>query len=267
MSVVELSRDGDLAELWLNRPHVLNAADAELTRELGTVLQAVAERPPRVLLVRGAGRAFCSGIDRDMVAGGTVPAGFFERAERNRIMLEKLDTITIAALHGHCVGGGLQLAIACDIRIAASNAVLSIPAVGDGLVPGLAPVRLPRLIGLGAARRMLLTGETVGAARALDLGLVDHFVPAGAPPTHEDAETAPAPGTDGVPAFDEAALRAVLGPYLAASPSSVAAIKQLTAHAFAPVPEEVAQVGGALFDASLRSADAARAGAAWRRRG
>ena len=81
-------------------------------------------------------------------------------------------------MHGYCLGGGLQLAIACDIRICSSDCRLGLPAVLEGIFPGMAPVRLPRLIGLGPARRLVLSGEVIGAEESLRLGMVDYVVPA-----------------------------------------------------------------------------------------
>lgn len=179
MSAVLLCVEGALATITLNRPAKLNAIDAALAGALAEAVLRVADEPDvRLVLVRGAGRSFCAGIDRDMLADGELPSGFFELSERARLGLEGMDKITVAELHGHCLGGGVQLAIACDIRIAATDCRLALPAVSDGIIPGMAPIRLPRLIGLGPARRLMLTGEVIGAEEALRLGLVDHVVPA-----------------------------------------------------------------------------------------
>jgi enoyl-CoA hydratase/carnithine racemase len=89
-----------------------------------------------------------------------------------------MDKIVIAALHGYCLGGGLQLAIACDIRICSSDCRLGLPALQEGFFPGMAVFRLPRLIGLAPARRLILSGEVIGPEEALHLGLVDHVAPA-----------------------------------------------------------------------------------------
>ena len=86
-----------------------------------------------------------------------------------RAQLEALNAITIAAVHGYCLSGGLQLAIACDIRVCSSDCRLGLPAVVEGIFPGLATVRLPRLIGLGPARRLILSGELIAAGEALRL--------------------------------------------------------------------------------------------------
>jgi enoyl-CoA hydratase/3-hydroxyacyl-CoA dehydrogenase len=175
---VLLSIDGPLARLTLNRPEVLNAANMAMMEELEAAVGAIESAPDvRVVLVRGAGRSFSSGLDLDMRAHG-VALEFFERQERTRCRLEALDKISIAALHGHCIGGGLQLAIACDLRVCSTDCRLGLPAVMEGIFPGMAPVRLPRLIGLGPARRLILSGELIDAEEALRLGMVDYLAPA-----------------------------------------------------------------------------------------
>jgi enoyl-CoA hydratase len=178
---VLLDVEGPLARVTLNRPEVLNAANLAFMEDFEAVVEALeAAREVKLVLVRGNGRAFSAGLDLDMSAGGKSPAllGFFERQERSRGRLEALDTITIAAVHGYCLGGGLQLAIACDIRICSSDCKLGLPAVLEGIIPGMAPVRLPRLIGLGPARRLVLSGEVIDAEESLRLGMVDYVVPA-----------------------------------------------------------------------------------------
>src|SRR4051794_39431421 len=177
---VLLDVKGPLATVTLNRPEVLNAANLAFMEDFEAVVGALeAASKVKVVLVRGAGRAFSAGVDLDMSAGGKSPEllGFFERQERWRGRLETLDKITIAAVHGYCLGGGLQLAIACDIRVCSSDCKLGLPAVNEGIFPGLAPVRLPRLIGLGPARRLVLSGEMIGPEESLRLGMVDYVVP------------------------------------------------------------------------------------------
>jgi enoyl-CoA hydratase/carnithine racemase len=212
---------------------------------LEAAVEAVAAAPEvRVVLVRGAGRAFSSGLDLDMREAGA-PLEFFERQERVRGRLEALDAITVAALHGHCLGGGLQLAIACDLRVCSTDCRLGLPAVLEGLFPGLATVRLPRLIGLGPARRLILSGEPIGAAAALHLGLVDHLVPA----------ERFASGT-----------AEVLQVYLQAPRAAAGASKRLLRRAFeAPLATLAAEMLP-LLDSCLTSPDVAVARQTWRER-
>jgi enoyl-CoA hydratase/carnithine racemase len=180
-NAVELELVGPVARVALNRPAVLNAMNLAWVEDLEAAMTRVAASTEvRVVLVRGAGRAFCAGIDLDMLAREGMPPGFFEGQERAFHLLETMDKITIAALHGYCLGGGLQLAIACDLRVCSADCRLGLPAVNEGLVPGLAPFRLPRLIGLGPARRLILSGEIITPDEALRLGLIDYLAPADA---------------------------------------------------------------------------------------
>jgi enoyl-CoA hydratase len=181
LGTVLLSVEGPLARITLNRPEVLNAANLALMADFEAVIDAVEAEPDvRVVVVQGNGRAFSAGLDLDMQAGGASPEllEFFERQERSRGRLESLDAIIIAAVHGYCLGGGLQLAISCDLRVCSTDCLLGLPAVLEGIFPAMATVRLPRLIGLGPARRLVLSGELVGAEEALRLGMVDYVVPA-----------------------------------------------------------------------------------------
>jgi enoyl-CoA hydratase/carnithine racemase len=151
----------------------------EWVEGLDAAVSAVAAAPNvRVVLVRGTGRAFCAGLDLNMYTREGMPPGFYELQERAFRKLELMDKITIAALHGHCLGGGVQLAIACDIRVCAADCRIGVPAIHEGLFPGMAPLRLLQLIGLGPARRLILTGTVIGPDEALRLGLIDHLVPA-----------------------------------------------------------------------------------------
>ena len=159
---VLLEIDGPLARITLNRPRVLNAENLAWVEGLVDAVTAVAADPDvRVVLVRGAGRAFCAGMDRDMLGQGGLPPGFYEGQEQAFRALEQMDKVTVAALHGYFLGGGLQLAVACDIRICSSDCRLGLPAGELGLFPGMAVYRLPRLIGLGPARRIILHGDLV----------------------------------------------------------------------------------------------------------
>ncbi len=182
---VLLAFDGPLARITLNRPQVLNAENMAWIAGLSAAVEAVAARPEtRVLLLRGAGRAFCAGMDRDMLSRQGMPPGFYEGQERVFAAIEALDAVSVAALHGYCLGGGLQLALACDLRVCSDDCKLGLPAGELGLFPGMAVFRLPRQIGFGQARRILLTGEWIPPDEALRLGLVDRL----APPERLEAE-------------------------------------------------------------------------------
>ena len=205
---VLVSVDGPVATITFNRPEKLNAADLAQCHALEAAVAAVGAEPGvRVVLLRGAGRSFGSGIDRDMLADG-MPPDFVPSHERSYAALEDMDKLVVGVLHGHCLGAGLLAALACDLRICSTDAVLGLTAARFGLFPAMGTFRLPRLIGLGPARRLILSGETVDPAEAYRLGLVDHLVPAER-------------FADGV---DE-----LVAHYAALSPVRVVAIKRLTA--------------------------------------
>jgi enoyl-CoA hydratase len=236
--------DGPVARITLNRPQKLNAMDLAHCHDLEAAVQAVAAEPDvRVVLVSGAGRSFCSGIDRDMLATQGMPPDFFASHERAYRGLEQMDKLVIAALHGYVLGGGLQLALACDVRIASSDARLGLPATQDGLIPGMAVFRLPRLIGLGHARRLIFSGEVIAPDEALRLGLVDHLLP-----TERFAD-------------DVAEL---VARYAAAPHTAMVAAKRLTARAMGAPQDVVYAELLPMLDACLASPDVAAVGAAWR---
>lgn len=172
-------RDG-VATLTLDRPHVLNAIDPALAAALAEAVDAVTEDPEvRVVVVRGAGPAFCSGMDRTALAAGRVGAPFFRHWARALNRLEDTDRLTIAVLHGWSIGGGLQLAVACDLRLASSDAVLGLGATEHGLIPDGSVLRLARLIGLARAKELTLLNDRIDAEAARALGLVNWVVPPG----------------------------------------------------------------------------------------
>jgi len=169
--------DGHLARLRINRPAALNAANWAWVQDLVTATDYLAKSAEtRVVIVSGEGRAFCSGLDTKELARGNLTPEWFATWEHGVTALARLDAITICAIHGYCVGGGLQVALACDLRISATNAVLSIPAVREGVVAALGPMRLARLIGAGPAKRLCLLGHRFTPEEGLALGLIDEVV-------------------------------------------------------------------------------------------
>ena len=245
-SAVLVQLEGPLARITLNRPTVLNAMNLTWVQELEAAVDRVAAQPDvRVVLIGGAGPAFCAGLDLDMLGREGMPPGFYESQERAFRALELMDKIVIAALHGYCLGGGLQLAIACDIRVCSGDCRLGLPAVQEGLFPGMAPFRLPRLIGLGPARRLILSGEMIGSEEALRLGLVDHLVPA--------------------ERFEEG-LAEILERYLTAPRAASIASKRLMRSTFDAPLDAVYAESLPLLDACRASPEVEAAAAAWRRR-
>lgn len=177
LETMQYESDGDLIRLTLNRPEVLNAVDYRGTVELHRAAQAIYDDPTaRAVIIRGEGRAFCTGIDLKELAAGETPHAYFDHWDRALRLLELSDKLVLCAIQGYALGGGLQLPLASDIRIATSDCQLGLPAAKEGFIPGLGTYRLPRFIGLGRAKRMALSGETVDGIEALRIGLVDYLV-------------------------------------------------------------------------------------------
>jgi len=165
-------QDG-VGRITLNRPAVLNALDTDLAAALADRVEAAAADPDvAAVVVRGAGRAFCSGMDRTALARGEIGEPFFRHWIRALNGLEDMPKVSIAVLHGHSIGGGLQLALACDVRVAARDAVIGLGATRHGLIPDGAVLRLARIVGAGRAKALALLNEEVGAEEARAMGLV-----------------------------------------------------------------------------------------------
>jgi enoyl-CoA hydratase len=173
-----------LAILTLNRPRVLNALDHRTFTELQHAFTELAASDSiRAILLTGAGeKAFAAGADIQELAhlSGQEGQQLAARGQGIFDLIENCGKPVIACINGFALGGGCELAMACTLRVASETAKLGQPEVKLGLTPGYGgSQRLPRLIGKGAAFKLLLTGETVSAAEALRLGLVDQVVPPG----------------------------------------------------------------------------------------
>ena len=178
----EVSEQG-VATITLHRPEVMNAISRQMRGELTEAVRAAEDdERVRAILVRGAGdRAFCAGAD----VTEFVPPDSLVHARADRAWPTWNDVIagarkpTVAGIHGYCLGGGLEIALACDVRVAADNALFGFPEVLLGIIPGAGGTqRLPRLVGTGQALRLILTGQRIGAQEALNVGLVSQVVPA-----------------------------------------------------------------------------------------
>jgi enoyl-CoA hydratase/carnithine racemase len=182
--LVSCERSGHLAVVVLNRPAALNAISTRLAKRLTDVMHDVAADPTvRAVVLAGAGeRAFCVGAD--LKERNTLDDDGF-RAQRVvfRAAFDAVRAVpqpAIAAVHGFALGGGLELALSCDLIIADDTAVVGLPEVSLGLVPGGGGTQLAlRRLGPGRAADLVLTGRRIAAAEAADLGLVDRLVPAG----------------------------------------------------------------------------------------
>jgi len=174
---VLLEREGQVGWIVLNRPDQINAINDEIRTGVPQALNLLdADSDIRIIVIRGEGpRGFCAGAD---IKEKRAPETAIETRHRMQCTrwIESLDAVqkpVIAAIHGYCMGGGMELALACDIRFVSPNVVMSLPETALGLIPGGGGTqRLPRLIGPGRAMDMLLTGERVNAEKAYDMGLV-----------------------------------------------------------------------------------------------
>lgn len=175
---VEVARGVGL--LTVDRPPA-NALDLTLVREIGRVAAQTARRPDvGALVVTGAGPRFVAGADIKMMAtlGPTDIPGFISGIQRAMDDIEALPLPTIAAINGHAMGGGLELALACDLRLIADGARLGLPEVLLGLLPGAGGTqRLVEIVGKGRALELLYTGRALDPPEALGLGLVDRVLP------------------------------------------------------------------------------------------
>ncbi|MHB8170521.1 MAG: short-chain-enoyl-CoA hydratase [Thermincolia bacterium] len=177
-----VEKDENIAIVAINRPESLNALNAETFHELVIAADAIDhDKEVKVVILTGTGdKAFVAGADiaymQNMTALEAKEFGLLGQRAMNRI--RKLDKPVIAAVNGYALGGGCELAMACDIRIAADTAKFGQPEVNLGVTPGFAGTqRLPRLVGKGIAKEILLTGDIFDAQEAFRIGLVNRVVP------------------------------------------------------------------------------------------
>jgi enoyl-CoA hydratase/carnithine racemase len=209
---IRLEVTGAVARITLQRPEVLNAGNAEWVRDLNEVVaRLTAASGVRVAVITGAGRAFCTGVDLTALASGQFGLADFVAWEDAMTAMERMDILFVGAINGHCLGGGLQLALVCDYRLASEEALLGLPAVKECLIPSMSLYRLPRLIGMARARELILLGEPITASVAERYGAVNRVVPA--------------------PDFP-AAVDETVSKFAALPPASVTASKRLLARAF-----------------------------------
>jgi enoyl-CoA hydratase/carnithine racemase len=179
--VIELEVGDGVGWLRLNRPQALNALNRELTAAIEGALDDVAAREDvSVLVVSGRGRAFCAGNDIAEM-GSITPAEAEALASRQALLMDRfsrLPQVTIAAIDGYALGGGLMLAVAQDLRIASDRSRLGLPEVTLGFNPAYGIARLLDVLGGGHGRDLLLTGRSIHASEALRIGLVNRVVAA-----------------------------------------------------------------------------------------
>lgn len=178
---IEVTIDGRVATLRVNRPEVRNALDTPTVEAMTTALTGLTANPEvGAIIITGAGdRVFVSGADINAIRARGRDEGLAAINQSLFALLDRCPTITIAAVNGLALGGGCELAMACDLRVAADHAMFGQPEVALGIIPGAGGTqRLPRLIGLGRAKHLILTGDPIDAKTALEWGLVSSVVPA-----------------------------------------------------------------------------------------
>jgi len=179
---IRLEWDGDLAVVTIDRQEKLNALNADVIAELGQVFEGLRDDDKvRGVLLTGAGeKAFVAGADIGELAKMDSVSGVAVSRQGQDVFrfIERFPKPVLAAVGGYALGGGCELALACHLRVASDNARFGLPEVGLGIIPGYGgTIRLARLVGLGRAIELTLTGEMVGADRALDVGLVSAVHP------------------------------------------------------------------------------------------
>ena len=171
-----------IATITINRPQALNALNAETIKEISTRLDdARKDKNVKVIVLTGTGeRAFCAGADLNVMKDANSYKGMHLSfiGQKLTVEIEEVEKPVIAAINGYALGGGLEMSMACDLRIASENAQLGQPEANVGLIPGWGGTqRLPRFVGKGIAKEMIFTGNRIDAKRAAHLGLVNKVVP------------------------------------------------------------------------------------------
>jgi enoyl-CoA hydratase len=180
-NTIELDISGTIATLTFNRPKVLNALNLEVMEELGQAISGLPKPPEvKVLVLTGTGRAFVAGADITVLQGLT-PLGakaFARKGQSLLLALEALDIPVIACVNGFALGGGCEIAMACDFVFAAEEAKLGQPEINLGLIPGFGGTqRLARLVGKARAKELCMTGRIITAQEGFAMGLVTRVFP------------------------------------------------------------------------------------------
>lgn len=182
MAFVTLEQKGPIGVITMNRPEALNALNDQVLRDLDAVLDQVEDNNEiLVVILTGAGRSFVAGADIGQMSTLTAAQAkkFGVLGNQVFLKLENLSKPTIAAVNGFALGGGCELSMACDIRVASEKAKFGQPEVGLGITPGFGGTqRLPRIVGTANAMELILTAHNIGAAQAKEIGLVSHVYPA-----------------------------------------------------------------------------------------
>jgi enoyl-CoA hydratase/carnithine racemase len=184
---LSVEKEGKIARITIDRTERLNAFHYDAVRDLDAVSQLLADdHDLRLVTIQGAGRAFSTGIDLKDLSADEIDMSYHRPWERALRRFETMEPLVLCLIHGYALGGGLQLALSCDIRVCTHSAEMGLPAINESIIPGLGTFRLPRYIGLGRAKKMVILGNNVDGDEAERIGLVDHLVDEGT--MHEEFE-------------------------------------------------------------------------------
>ena len=240
MAIVQTEDRGSVRHIVLNRPQKRNAFNGELVAEVRLALKAAANDPDvHCVVVRGAGPMFSSGMDFNTLAELPGQMEMLRAFRRECIdawnLAEEMVKPTIASIHGGCIGGAMELALACDLRVMATDAVIGMPETRVGLIPDVGgSSRLPAVVGLGRAKELVMTGKLIGAEEAERIGLVNRIAP--------DDQL-------------EAATRALVADLLACAPRAVGLAKRVMAASAKPALSTTLELEVAAQEQCARSED------------
>jgi enoyl-CoA hydratase/carnithine racemase len=249
MSLVLTEQRGAVRHVVLNRPEKRNAFDGDLVLATGEALRAAADDPDvHCVVLRGAGPMLSSGMDLAALASVAERPDELRAFRRACIeawnLAESMEKPTICAIHGACIGGAMELALACDLRVMAEDAIVGMPEVRVGLIPDVGgSSRLPQVVGLGRAKELIMTGKLIGAEEAERIGLVNRVAPA----------------TD-----LEAATQALVDELLACAPVAVGLAKRAMDASARPALAATLELEVALQERCARTADFAEGARAFR---
>jgi enoyl-CoA hydratase/carnithine racemase len=250
MSELVVTEDrGSVRHVVLNRPEKRNAFNAELIEALGSALrEAATDAGVHVVVLRGEGPMFSSGVDLRALADFSGEVSMLRPFRTAWLqvanLLEEMPKATVCQIHGACIGGALETALACDLRVAAADAVLGLPETRIGLIPDIGGAsRLPQVVGLGRAKELIMTGKLIGGEEAERIGLVNRVAPAGEL---------------------EAATQALVDELLACAPVAVGLAKRAMDASARPALSTTLELEVALQEACARTEDFAEGAAAFR---
>ena len=249
MAIVETEDRGAARHVVLNRPEKRNAFNRELVLATGEALRAAADDPSvHCVVLRGEGAMFSSGMDLDSLAGLAEQPEMLRPFRRACIeawnLAEEMTKPVICQIHGACIGGAMELALACDLRVVAADALVGMPETRVGLIPDVGgSSRLPAIVGLGRAKELIMTGRLIDGTEAERIGLANRVAPA------EELE---------------AATQALVDELLACAPVAVGLAKRVMDASARPALAATLELEVAMQERCARSADYAEGASAFR---